>query len=114
MPPAEPTHTLELTEAADPAAMDVTAPALTPELTLTSPTFTEAPPDPILEPPTHVPVEPSAAHDAVLPFPARVMTEQSRPIEPELNPIEAAQVALLERWLESIKAARAQDHDTVK
>jgi len=114
MPPAEPTHPLELTAAPDPAAMDVTAPAPTPELTLTSPTFTEAPPDPVLEPPTHVPVEPSAAQDAVLPFPARVMTEQSRPIEPELNPIEAAQVALLERWLESIKAARAQDHDTVK
>jgi hypothetical protein len=46
----------------------------------------------------------------------RLATEPAEPAQPQpaLNPIEAAQVALLERWLESIKAARAQDQNPAK
>ncbi len=58
-------------------------------------------------------MEPSASPEGVLPFPSRSLTTAAT-LEPELNPIEAAQVALLERWLESIKAARAQDHNPAK
>jgi len=106
IPQPQATYDLELT-----ATPELTAPELT--LTSPEPVFTEAPPDLTVET-ADVPIESAAPHEAVLPFPPRVLTAETRPVEPELNPIEAAQVALLERWLESIKAARAQDHDTAK
>ena len=83
------------------------------ELTLTPPelpSFILEAADVIVESPGLV--EPPAIVEGVLPFPTRVVAAAApAPAEPELNPIEAAQVELLERWLESIKASRSQDHD---
>jgi hypothetical protein len=79
--------------------------ALTPPLMLTADetdATVEAPP---------LASEPRTQVEEVSPSSIRLVATAPAHVEPELNPIEAAQVELLERWLESIKAARDQDHN---
>ncbi len=63
-----------------------------------------------VEPPLFAAGAPTVIEE-VATSPIRLVGRAPVDVEPELNPIEAAQVELLERWLESIKAARAQDHN---
>jgi tetratricopeptide (TPR) repeat protein len=124
-PPTEPTAAapppLPMMLETEPAPPVLEVPSLEavftpPELTLTPPELVVAPEpaNPVIETPEAA--EPPASTEAVLPFPMRLATEPAEPAQPQpaLNPIEAAQVALLERWLESIKAARAQDQNPAK
>ena len=86
-------------------------PTATLESTLTPPLMLTAEETGVIVETPPVAAEPPTAIEEVSPSSIRLVARAPAYAEPELNPIEAAQVELLERWLESIKAAREQDHN---